>query len=351
MHYPEYSLWISSTTPTGWATVERLFAGRVQQTYLPYDTPDAVTRFLKHIRPSLMLLMETELWPNLYAACTKQSIPLVLVNARLSARSARGYARVKTLTQETLGRVTLIAARERRDAERFQALGAAIGQIKVLGNIKFDAPIPTHAKQQAALLRQVWGRSLVWVAASTHRGEDELILQAHQQLLRQFPDLLLILVPRHPERFTEVAKLCEQTGLIYARRSQQKPLDPATAILLGDSMGELLLWYACADLAFVGGSLVDVGGHNLLEAVAFAVPVISGRYVYNFQDIYPPLVEKGAAVLVDSPELLAHYLAAWLANPEERQRAGQAGRQFLEQQQGVVERLMPYLDQFLKTNN
>lgn len=350
-NYPQHVLWISSTTPTGYATVKRLFAERVQQTYLPYDTPDAVQRFLRHLKPSLVLIMETELWPNLYAACAKHSIPLVLVNARLSARSARDYARIRPLASETLARVNLIAARETQDAERFQALGAPIARIKVLGNIKFDAPLPTQAKEQAACLRQAWGSRLVWVAASTHRGEDELILQAHQSLLGQFPDLLLILVPRHPERFEEVSALCAQTQLAYQRRSQETAVNQSTQILLGDSMGELLLWYACADVAFIGGSLVEVGGHNPLEALAFAVPVVTGPYVYNFQDIYPALVQVGAAVLVDSPEVLAHHLAAWLAHPVERQQAGQAGLQFLEQQRGVVERLMPELDRLLKAGN
>lgn len=350
-NYPQHILWISSTTPTGYATVKRLFAERVQQTYLPYDTPAAVQRFLRRLQPSLMLIMETELWPNLYAACAKHSVPLVLVNARLSARSARGYARIRPLASETLARVNLIAAREAQDAERFQALGAPIARVKVLGNIKFDAPLPTQAKEQTACLRQNWGSRLVWVAASTHRGEDELILQAHQILLGQFPDLLLILVPRHPERFEEVAALCVQTQLAYQRRSQASALNQGTQILLGDSMGELLLWYACADVAFIGGSLVEVGGHNPLEALAFAVPVVTGPYVYNFQDIYPALVQVGAAVLVDLPEVLAHHLAAWLANLVERRQAGQAGLQFLEQQRGVVERLMPELDRLLKAGN
>lgn len=349
--YPEYIVWITSTTPTGSATVERLFGQRVKHSYLPYDLPCAVNRFLKTAQPNVMLVMETELWPNLYAACAQHAIPLVVVNARLSARSARGYARVHALVSETLAKVALIAAREKQDAKRFQALGATDAQIQVLGNIKFDAPIPTQVKAQAAELRQTWAQRLVWVAASTHRGEDELLLQVQQQLQSQFPELLLILVPRHPERFNEVVILCEQAGLSYQRRTSNNQLQNSTAVLVGDSMGELLLWYACADVAFVGGSLVDVGGHNPLEALAFAVPVLSGRYVYNFQDIYPSLVQIGAAVLVDSPEILAHHLAIYLASSTARQQAGQAGQYFLTQQQGVVERLLPYLDKLVKAKN
>lgn len=349
--YPELTVWISSTTPTGSATVERLFAQRVQHSYLPYDTPDAVQRFLNSLQPRLILVMETELWPNLYAACAERKLPIVVVNARLSERSARAYARVKPLVRATLAQVALIAAREEQDAERFQALGAIPSQIKVLGNIKFDAPIPTQVKVQASELRQAWGNRLVWVAASTHQGEDELMLQVHQQLVQQFPELLLILVPRHPERFNAVVSLCEQAGLNYQRRTELAVLQNSTAVLVGDSMGELLLWYACADLAFVGGSLVDVGGHNPLEALAFALPVLTGPYVHNFQDLYPTLVKLGIAILVDSPEVLAHHLAAYLANSTERQRVGQLGQQFLVQQRGVVERLLPELDRLLKAKN
>ncbi|MFZ1344475.1 lipid IV(A) 3-deoxy-D-manno-octulosonic acid transferase [Thiothrix eikelboomii] len=349
--YPETTVWVTSTTPTGSATVERLFGQRVKHSYLPYDTPAAVQRFLNTVQPRLMLVMETELWPNLYAACAQHQLPIVVVNARLSERSARAYARVKPLIRSVLAKVALIAAREAQDAERFQALGASPTQIKVLGNIKFDAPIPTQVKTQAATFRQAWGGRLVWVAASTHQGEDEQILQVHRQLVRQFPELLLILVPRHPERFNAVVALCEQAGLSYQRRTECAVLRKSTAVLVGDSMGELLLWYACADLAFVGGSLVNSGGHNPLEALAFALPVLSGPYVDNFQDLYPPLVQIGAAILVDSPEVLAHHLSAYLANSTERQQVGQRGQQFLAQQQGVVERLLPELDQLLKAKN
>lgn len=349
--YPDSLLWITSTTPTGAATVERLFAQRVQHSYLPYDTPSAITRFLNTVQPQLLLAMETELWPNLYAACAQRNIPIVVVNARLSERSARGYARIASLTRETLANISLIAAREPQDAERFFTLGASPDQLKVLGNIKFDAPLPMQAQAQAQALRVSWGGRLVWVAASTHRGEDELLLQVQQQLREQFPDLLLILVPRHPERFAEVAALCAQTPLNYQLRSCHQLLSPTDSVLVGDTMGELLLWYACADVAFIGGSLVDVGGHNPLEALAFAVPVLSGQYVHNFQEIYPPLVEQGAAVLVDSPEFLAHHLALWLASASARQQAGQAGQAFLEQQRGVVERLMPELAKRLTVKN
>lgn len=351
IRYPEARLWITSTTPTGAATVMRLFGSAVEHSYLPYDTPQAMQRFLQTVRPKLLLVMETELWPNLYAACAQAQIPLILVNARLSARSARGYARIQSLIRETLARINLIAAREQQDAERFLGLGARLSQIKVLGNIKFDAPVAKDAALKSQALRQIWGQRLVWVAASTHQGEDELVLQTHASLLKQFPDLLLILVPRHPERFDEVASLCEQAKLSYQRRSHTQDLSATSAVLLGDTMGELVMWYACADLAFVGGSLVDVGGHNPLEALAFDVPVLSGPYVHNFQDIYPALVKAGAAVLVDSPTVLAHYLAAWLSNPEARQQAGRAGQQFLQQQGGVVERLLPEVDRLLNAKN
>lgn len=346
--YPEHCLWISSTTPTGSDTVRRLFAGRVQHSYLPYDTPGAVQRFLTQLRPSLLLVMETELWPNLYAACAQQSIPLVVANARLSERSARGYARFAGLVQETLACIHTIAAREQQDAARFLALGAETGQVQVVGNIKFDLPPEMGLAEQGMVLRRQWGSRPVWVAASTHAGEEDLVLQAHQHLLGQFPELLLVLVPRHPERFAAVAGVCTQQGLSFVRRSQGGAVTAATRVLLGDSMGELRLWYAAADVAFIGGSLVDVGGHNPLEALDFSAPVITGAHIHNFADIYPALVAAGGAVVVDSPADLAHHLAIWLGDKDKRRAAGQSGKQFLQSQQGVVERLLGIISSVIK---
>lgn len=351
--YPEHCIYLTSTTPTGSSTVQRLFGERVTHSYLPYDLPGAVARFLDQVRPCLFLVMETELWPNLYAGCAQRGIPLMLVNARLSTRSVRGYQRVAGLVNQTLQAVQLIAAREQQDAQYFQQLGAAAERIQVCGNIKFDLSFPEQALQQAQAWRQQWGTRPVWVAASTHAGEDEQLLKIHAQLRQRWPDLLLILVPRHPERFEAVAALCAAESLTLVRRSQQATPQPnaTTAVLLGDSMGELQSWYAAADMAFIGGSLVDVGGHNPLEAAWCAVPTLTGPYSHNFVDIYPPLIAAGGAVQVESASDLADHLAAWLTNPSERQEAGRAAQQFMQAQQGVVVQLMSHIQSLMSNYN
>lgn len=347
---PEYCLWITTTTPTGSDTVQRLFtdelaAGNIKHSYLPYDLPEAVARFLTSVRPTLMLVVETELWPNLYAACAQRAIPLLLVNARLSERSVRRYQKIGGLVAETLGCVSAIMARSEQDAVRFRQLGADPAQLEVAGNIKFDiAPDPAVAEQGAAI-RQQLGQRPVWCAGSTHQGEEEILLAVQSRLLVQFPDLLLILVPRHPERFAAVAGLCAASGLPWVRRSEQALVDSEHTIhqcnvLLGDSMGELLLWYAASDLAFVGGSLVAVGGHNPLEALTFGVPVLSGQHVNNFPDLYPLLQVIQSAKLVASADELYAAVQYWLQCSDERRDCGQAGQRFLRENRGVVERLM-----------
>lgn len=346
---PQYPLWITTTTPTGSATVQRLFGGRVQHSYLPYDLPDALHRFLQRVQPVLLVVMETEIWPNLYAACGRRGIPLLLANARLSVKSLRGYQRVGGLVRQTLQHVRCIAARSQQDTEHFQVLGATAGQIVVCGNIKFDLAVPTGLTAQAQALRHQWGEQRpVWVAASTHQGEDEIILRVFQQVRQVVPDVLLVLVPRHPERFAAVAELCAQTGLPTVRRSRGETPSPNTAILLGDSMGEMLLWYAAADLAFVGGSLVPHGGHNPLEAAAFAVPVLSGTHIHNFSDIFPPLCAAGGAVLVEDAAAVQRQVLVWLQQPTMRQQVGAAAKQFFQQHQGVVDCLMQQIDKLMK---
>ena len=342
---PEYCLWITTTTPTGSDTVKRLFAAElsehtIQHSYLPYDLPGAVARFLKRVQPDLLLIMETELWPKLYAVCSRRSVPLLLLNARLSERSVQRYQKINGLVAETLSCVSSIMARCEQDALRFQQLGAENTQIQVAGNIKFDITTDSALAEQGAGMRQQLGQRSVWCAGSTHQGEEEILLAVHSRLLKQFPDLLLILVPRHPERFTAVAELCEASGLSVIRRSQQKFVGAEYSVLLGDTMGELLLWYAASDLAFVGGSLVPVGGHNPLEALAFGVPVLSGQYVHNFPDLYPQLTVTQSAKLLASDDELYAAVKYWLLHDNERLACGQAGHQFLRENRGVVERLM-----------
>ena len=344
--YPSATVWLTTTTVTGAATVKRLFATRVRHSYLPYDLPHSLQRFWRRVRPDLLLVMETEIWPNLFATCADYGVPVLLLNARLSARSLRGYQRVQGLAQQTLSYVSWIGARSATDADAFLQLGATAAQVQVCGNIKFALTIPTELPQQATALRATWGNRPVWIAASTHAGEEHSLLQVHQQLCRVIPNLLLVLVPRHPERFTEVRQLCQAQGQTVCR-SQAQAVLPDTQILLGDTLGELLLWYACADFAFIGGSLIPQGGHNPLEALALAIPVLAGPYTENFSDIYPALYAANAGFAVADIEQLYAQALIWLRNTQQRLQAGQRGLNFFNQQRHVVDTLMQPIDFWL----
>lgn len=346
--YPGHSLWITTTTPTGFDTVKRLYGERVQHSYFPYDLPDSVARFLKRVQPSLLLVMETEIWPNLYAACHKRGIPLLLLNARLSERSFQRYRKFNALTRPTIGCIHWIGARSEQDAAFFRQLGANPEQTGACGNLKFALQIPAGLQAQAAELKQRWGNCLVTVAASTHSGEDEILLSTFARIHQQEPNALLILVPRHPERFDTVYKLCADTGLPVVRRSSGETLTATTAILLGDSMGELLLWYALADIAFIGGSLIPHGGHNPLEAAAFGVPVLSGAHTHNFTDIFPDLyAAKGAVEISDETSLYTQWLA-WLQDDVSRRQAGVQAAGFFAQRQSVLECLLQHIRPLLR---
>ena len=313
--YPQHSLLITSTTPTGSATVNKLFAKRVLHHYFPYDLPSFVARFIATVKPQLLIIVETEIWPNLYANCAKQHIPILLLNARLSKKSTRQYLRIKSLVSETLSYVSLIAVRSEEDRRHFVSLGASAKQLELTGNIKFDISLEKTILTQGQQLRIQWGiERPVWVAASTHAGEDEALLAIFEQLKQRFPTLLLIIVPRHPERFNLVEKLLITSPYSIQKRSDNKPFLYNTDIILGDSMGEMLLWYAAADIAFVGGSLVKTGGHNPLEATALGVPVISGRFIFNFNDIYPPLCKAKIAWVEKTPDAIEKRIIKLLTN-------------------------------------
>ncbi|QQZ28092.1 3-deoxy-D-manno-octulosonic acid transferase [Thiothrix subterranea] len=338
--YPTHQLWITTTTPTGSDTVKRLYGTRVLHSYFPYDLPSAVQRTLQRMQPQLVLIMETEIWPNLYHACQQRQIPLLLLNARLSTRSFQRYRRLETLTRNTLRGIRWIGARSLQDADYFQQLGATPAQIATCGNLKFALQIPTELRNIAHSLKQQWGNRPVLVAASTHTGEDEQLLRVFTHLQQQIPNALLILVPRHPERFDKVYQQCVETGLTTLRRSAATALSADTAVLLGDSMGEMLLWFAVADIAFIGGSLVPHGGHNPLEAAAFGVPVISGIHTHNFTDLFPALYASGGAVEITDADALYTQCLTWLQQPSLRQQAGENAAQFFAQQQGVLACIM-----------
>ena len=337
---------MTTTTPTGAERVRAVFGADVPHLYCPYDLPDAVRRFLSRARPRLAIIVETELWPNLFHACAERGVPVIVANARLSARSAAGYAKVAGLMRATLRDVDLIAAQGEADAARLRALGAR--KIEVTGNIKFDMHLPASLREQAAVLRRAWGESrLVWLAASTHAGEDEQVLDAHAAVRRALPDSLLVLAPRHPERFDEVATLCRQRGDAFVRRSERQPATAETAVFLLDSMGELPLFYAAADVAFVGGSLVNTGGHNVLEPAALGKAVIVGPHTFNFLEITAQLIECGAATRVADGRALAEAAMRYLGDANLRDEAGRRGLALVERSRGALTRLqgllLPYL--------
>jgi len=295
--YPEHGVLLTHMTPTGRASGSELLARhreRLTQAYLPYDLPDACGRFLDHFRPQIGLLMETELWPNLIAAARRRELPLALINARLSARSQRGYARLRRLIEPALASLSAVAAQTTADAERLQQIGAR--QVSVCGNLKFDVAPASDKLRQGALWRQALGARPVWLAASTRQGEEALILDAFSRIA--IPDLLLLLVPRHPQRFAEVAGLLAERRLGFSRRSSGTLPDTATRVWLGDSMGEMAAYYALADVAVIGGTLLPFGGQNLIEAAACNCPVLLGPHHFNFAQASADAVACGAARLV-----------------------------------------------------
>ncbi len=348
--YPERDIVVTTMTPTGSERVRALFGDRVFHVYAPYDLPDALARFLGRVRPALALIVETELWPNTVAACAARSIPTLLVNARLSARSARGYARVAALTRPMLQALTGVVAQNAVDGDRFVALGLPRSRLAVSGSIKFDIALSTALRDSAAAERIWLGLDTrpVWIAASTHDGEDELLLAAHAELRRHHPDLVLLLVPRHPERFDAVAARVAQCGLSLVRRSSGSAVSADTAVLLGDTMGELLLLLGCADLAFVGGSLVARGGHNMLEPAAWGLPIVTGDSDFNFGEISALLQQAGALVKVADAAALTAALSVLLDDAGERQRRGAAAQRVVAENRGALARLLDVVERTLR---
>jgi 3-deoxy-D-manno-octulosonic-acid transferase len=338
--YPDHAILITSTTPTGSAQVQRLFGEEVEHCYLPYDLPHVLGRFLQRIRPRILVVMETELWPNLFAACQARAIPVLVVNARLSERSFRGYRKILPLIRPALGRTQVLAQTE-DDAARFRSLGAPEERVVVAGNLKFDQGVPEGVLGEGRALREQLGRGRnIWIAASTHAGEDAPILQAHRYLLAKQPDALLIIVPRHPERFEEVASLVASMDFSFQRRSSADTVDQPIEVFVGDTLGEMMFFYAASDIAFVGGSLVETGGHNPLEPAALGLPVITGPHWFNFSGIYPELLTCGAARQVSDSDELAATLAEWFDNEELRREAGEAGRQVVARNRGALENIL-----------
>ena len=347
--YAEHTLVVTTMTPTGSEQVRELFGDRVNHCYVPYDFPDAVRRFLDRVRPEVAVIAETEFWPNIFAACKKRGIPLLLVNGRVSQESLRGYLRVPKITRAMLAQAQLLCAQTRTDAQRLRNLGAPEQRIHVTGNLKFDVELPARLLEQGHELRGHWGRTRpVWIAASTHGGEEAKLLEAFALLRMVLPDLLLVLVPRHPERFRSVARLCRRRGFKTALRSRSRgPLPQDTQILVGDTMGELQRLYAAADVAFIGGSLVPKGGQNLLEACAVRVPVIFGQHMFHFEEISAMALERGAARQVYGVEDLATAVALYFDQPDLRRAAGRAAYTLVTDNRGALTRTLTLMSDAL----
>ncbi len=347
--YPDAPLVVTTVTPTGSERVRQLFGDSVFHVYLPYDLPFAVTRFLRHVRPRMAIIVETEIWPNLYLTCRRRGIPLMIANARLSERSLRGYRPMGSLVRRALRCVRLIAAQSRTDAERYRLLGADPDKVVVTGNMKFDMPVPYDAERQGQELRLQWGQLRpAWIAGSTHEVEELQVLEAHLEVLKRLPDALLLIAPRHPERFKLVESAARSLGLSVGTRSADQVPSTAHQVFVIDAMGELMPFYAAADLAFVGGSLVPIGGHNVLEPAALATPVLVGPHTFNFQEITLTLIQEGGAARVGSVEELASEVVRLLGDAAGLERMGAAARTVFDSERGAVKRVIGMIDDLLR---
>ncbi|MEN2946645.1 3-deoxy-D-manno-octulosonic acid transferase [Mannheimia haemolytica] len=349
--YPELPLIVTTVTPTGSGRVQAAFGNSVSHFYLPYDLPDAIERFLNFIDPKLMIVIETELWPNLIRKVNIRKIPFVIANARLSPRSAKRYDWVKGSIKDMLNQISLIMAQDEVSRDRYLALGYAPAKMVNTGNLKFDLEITPQLHQSVIKTKASLNLTErpIWIAGSTHEGEEKLILDAHKLLLEHYPNLVLILVPRHPERFGLVELLIQKSDLNYVKRTENKTLSQNTQVMLGDTMGEMMLLYGLSDIAFVGGSLVKHGGHNPLEPIAFNIPVVSGLYTYNFPEIFEKLREvKGVIEIESSVEALTESIQLLLKQPQIGQEIAKSGLSVLQENQGALKRHLDLLASYLE---
>lgn len=339
--YPGLPISVTTFTPTGSDRVTELFGDRVFHVYSPFDLPGAVSRFFTRLDPRLVIVMETEIWPNLYHQAATRGIPLLIANARISDQSFDRYRRMRKLTGAALRQASHIAAQSETDAERLQQIGARPEQVSVTGNLKFDFSLTPELVDQGDGIRRSWGAHRpVLVAGSTHEDEEGILLQAFSSVLKAFPDALLVLVPRHPERFGRAAQAARSAGLAVSLKSEHADCPPQTQCYLIDAMGELLRYYAAGDVAFVGGTLQPVGGHNVLEPAALARPVLVGPYTANIADITRQLLEADAAVQVADGAALRSVIEALFADADRRDRMGRAANELVRQGQGAVKRTL-----------
>ncbi len=343
--YAGHAFVITTVTPTGSARVKKLFGDRVFHVYLPYDLPRSVARFLDRVKPKLAVVMETEIWPNLYMMTCARRIPIVVANARLSQRSLRGYGPVRPLARRAIRCASHVAAQSHQDAERLLALGADPARLSIAGNVKFDMPVPRGLDESAVVLRDYWGAERpVWIAASTHEGEEVPVIEAHARVLKRFPDALLLLAPRHPERFRPAAAACRQYGLRTLTRSEESVAQRDTQCFVVDTLGELLTFYAACDAAFVAGSFDPIGGHNVLEPAALGKPVLVGAHTFNFAEVTENLLRDGAAIRVADGADLGEAVVKLFNDPQRRAAMGAAGIAAVARERGAVDRVMQVVE-------
>ena len=340
--YPDHSLFVTTTTPTGSERLLQTWGDQVQHCYLPWDLPWTMARIFKGLNPRVVFLIETEIWPNLVAQAKAHHVPVALLNARLSARSARGYGRFSALLKPTLQSLDLIVAQSKADARRFLALGVDPSRMTISGNIKFDQHLTPDLQNQAAQIRQQWGADArpVWVVASTHEGEEVQVLRAFESIVKQHPTLLLCIVPRHPDRFDRVFQTAVTKYPKTVRRSLDSAVNADTQVVVADTMGELVPMLGAADVVFMGGSLVPTGGHNMLEVAQWGVPVVSGPHTFNFAYASRLLVKAQAMLMVENAEELALVVSDLLSNAANRRAMGLRGKAAVEGERGALERLV-----------
>lgn len=345
--HPNLPVVVTCTTPTASNLIHERLQPQVTHCYLPFDHPMFIAIFLRRLQPKAIYIMETELWPNLSAACHRRNISLVLLNARLSQKSYNGYRKFKAVVQPMLQTFDCVSCQTRRDADYFLRLGLPPERCQTTGNLKFDLTIDDSAVARAhSLALAHFGERPVWIAASTHSGEDAIILQAHVTLLEQHPDLVLVLAPRHPQRAEAISELINNANLGVVRRTENRPMDASAQVFMLDTIGELLDFYAMSRVCFVGGSLVKHGGHNPLEPAALEKPIVSGPYVHNFTKVYEDLCEEGGAVIVKSADALSQQVAQWLDQHEQAEEVGKNARRYLEKHRGATERSLNLLAEY-----
>lgn len=346
--FPDRQLLITTVTPTGRERAKRLFGNDVAHCYLPFETPMAVNHFFDATSPQIALIMETEIWPNLYYQLEQKSIPLLLVNARLSQKSLQGYLKMRALSRPAVRSIRHIAVQSERDAQRFQHLGARTARLSVMGNLKFEMHLPDDFPKRTRTLKDSLGPERhIWVAGSTHKGEDTQLLAAHRRVLESCAGALLVIAPRHPERASEIAALCSESGFNFRLSTEVASLADDVQVLIVDMLGELVYFYGVALAVFVGGSLVPAGGHNPIEAILAGAPIVTGPNIENFEGVYQDMIQCGAARMIETEHALADRMCAWFSDKEQRKIDVEAGLSVVENSRGALQHCLQLLEQTL----